>query len=158
MKKILALFALLLFILISVPILQNYVQNKTFVLPFMKGATATIKGQQFSLIVAKSPDQQAKGLSDRKSLDQNTGMLFIFGKPDYHFFWTKNMQFSVDIIYIQNNKIVSLFKDVKPPASPEENPPVIKPEKPADKVLEINGGLSDTYNFQVGDEVKFEGL
>lgn len=158
MKKILALFALLLFILISVPILQNYVQNKTFVLPFMKSATATIKGQKFTLLTAKSGDERVKGLSERESLDKNMGMIFVFDKPDYYFFGMKNMKFPVDIIYINNNKIVSLFRNVRPPATPEENPAVVKPEQPANKVLEINGGLSDTYNIQVGDEVKIEGI
>src|SRR6266498_5049749 len=95
----------------------------------------TIKNQTFLVDVAKSPSELEKGLSKRKSLPKNQGMLFIFDHPDDYAFWMKQMEFPLDIIFIKNDKIVSVAENVKPPASENENLPTYHPTKPSDKVL-----------------------
>ena len=63
------------------------------------------------------------------------------------------MRFPLDIIFIRQNTIVAIFENLPYPKSKEETLPVYKPEKPADSVLEINGGLSKKYGFKAGDHV-----
>lgn len=154
MKIVLGLFGLLFVLIFAIMFFQN---NPSF-RPFSQTPQATIKNQTFSLLLAKDPKTTQVGLSEKTSLPQNQGMLFIFERPDRYAFWMKNMKFPLDIIYINNNKIVTIIEDAQPPKNPEENPPIFTPDESADKVLEINAGLSKKFGFEKGDEVKFQNL
>jgi uncharacterized membrane protein (UPF0127 family) len=79
-------------------------------------------------------------------------MLFVFEQPDYYSFWMKDMKFPIDIIFINKNKIVDIFQDVPVPKNNNNLPTYTTGEK-ADKVLEINAGLSNTYKIKIGDNV-----
>lgn len=116
-------------------------------------AKVTIDKQEFSVEVAQTPKTQQQGLSDRKNLPEDQGMLFIFEKPGIYPFWMRRMDFPLDMIYINQNKIVQIFKNLPAPSSPTSNLPIYRSESPADKVLEINAGLSDKYGFKKGDTV-----
>lgn len=117
--------------------------------------SATINGHTFSVEIAKDDKTRERGLSDKPSLPQDWGMLFLFDKPSTYSFWMKEMHFPIDIIYINNDIIVHVFKNVPPPTSSKEELPVYTPDAPADKVLEINAGLSEKYGIKKGDKVKF---
>lgn len=158
MKKILILFVILIAVAIGGTFAQKYVKNNPSTLPFTKQSKAIIKNQSFNLLLAKSGKEKEIGLSEKKSLDENSGMLFTFDKPGYYSFWMKNMKFPIDIIFIKDNKIVTIHENVKPPKTPNESVPIFKPEAESDKVLEINAGLSQKYGFKNGDEIKFEGI
>lgn len=113
-----------------------------------------INGKYFSVDVAKTDLQKEKGLSVYSKLAQDKGMIFPYEKSDYYTFWMKDMKFPIDIIYIDNGKIVDIFRDVPQPKSVNESLKVYKPRSVADLVLEINAGLSDIYGFKLGDLVK----
>ena len=134
--------------------------TKTGKLPFLnveKTPTATINNHTFKLLVAKTAQEKEIGLSKRKSLDKNSGMLFTFDQPDYYSFWAKDMQFPIDILFINNDKIVTIYKDIKPQKD-QDSLPILKPKEVSDIVLEINAGLSEKYKFSEGDLVKVENL
>lgn len=156
MKKVLLIFALLLVIVAGVVIAQNYLKTKTFFL-LKKSPTVTINGHNLAVTVADSREEQEIGLSETKSLPQNQGMIFLFEKPDYYAFWMKNMKLSIDIIYINNDKIVTIQNNAHPPKE-EESPIVYTPTEPSDKVLEVQAGLAQKYDFKKGDMVKYENL
>ncbi len=156
MKKIIALLILLFLISLVVAIFQK--NPSIFKLNFTKTASATINKQTFSILVAKTSKEKQIGLSEKKSLPQNEGMLFPFEKPEFYSFWMKNMKFPIDIIFINKNHIVTVYQNVQPPKSKDENLIIYKPEEPVNTVLEINAGLSKKYNIKKGDEVKTENL
>lgn len=117
---------------------------------------AVIDGHSFSLLIAQTDQEHETGLSGKDRLPQNQGMLFLFKQPASQTFWMKGMKFPLDIIYIDtNNKIVSIFKNLENPTPFDPTIRTVTPTQPANKVLEINAGLSDKYSFKVGDEVKF---
>jgi uncharacterized protein len=116
---------------------------------------ATIGEHTFLVSVARTPEELQKGLSDRNSLPQDQGMLFIFEQAGDQSFWMKDMNFPIDIIFINNDRIVSISKNAQPVEN-NVNLPLYSSSQPADKVLEINAGLSDEYGFKVGDQVKIE--
>lgn len=97
-----------------------------------------------------SPERLQKGLSNRKTLCQNCAMLFEFPKAGRRSFWMKDMNFPLDIIWIENKKIVHIEKNV-----PENFSKSICPETPADQVLEINAGLVDKLNIEAGEQITF---
>lgn len=156
MKTIVILFVILIIIVIAGAVGQNYLKTNSF--PFGKTPKAVVNNNTFNLLLAKSDKETQIGLSEKKSLDENTGMLFVFSKPGYYSFWMKNMKFPIDIIYIKNNKIVTIHENVQPPRSVEESLQIYKPEEPADKVLEINAGLSKKHNIKKGNDIRIEGI
>lgn len=117
---------------------------------------ATINGHTFALEVAQSEKEKELGLSNRDSLPQDRGMLFVFEQPSYATFWMKDMRFPIDIIFINQDRIVSIIENAPIPASKRAGLPLYRPENPSDKALEINAGLSKKYNFKKGDKVKIE--
>jgi len=136
-----------------------YLLSRFFMNNFLlsnKTPTAIIDNHQFQLLITITTLDKEVGLSKYKSIPLNQGMIFSFGAADYYPFWMKNMTFAIDIIYLKNNKIVSIFQNVKPPGSSSESPPIYRPSQPADTVLEINAGLSKKYNFKNGDQIKYE--
>lgn len=107
----------------------------------------------FKTEIAKTQAQKERGLAKYNNIDNNFTMIFPFEKIGIYTFWMKDMRFSIDIIYIRNNKIVQIFKNVPSPHSSRENLPLYKPSVASDTVMEINAGLSNKYNFKNGDKV-----
>jgi len=154
MKKVLFIFALFLVLAFGMVFAQNYLKTKSFSL-FKKTPTITINDRSFQISVADSQKEREIGLSETKSLPENQGMIFLFEKPGYYSFWMKNMKIPIDIIYINNDQIVTIHNNLQPPKE-QESSIVYIPEEPSDKVLEIKAGLSRAYNFKKGDKVKYE--
>jgi uncharacterized membrane protein (UPF0127 family) len=81
-------------------------------------------------------------------------MLFIFPDEDFRSFYMKNTKIPLDIIYIDEAKsIVSIQKNAKP-----FNETSLPSDVPAKYVLEVNGGLSDEWQLEVGDRIDYKEL
>ena len=90
----------------------------------------------------------------RSSMENNRGMLFIFEDERPRYFYMKNTQFALDIIYVNGNgEVVSIQKDAQP-----LNQTSLPSEGPAQYVLEVNAGLSDLWNLEKGDIMDFTRL
>lgn len=98
------------------------------------------------------PEEQTLGLSGRKELKENEGMLFIFQKPTKSYFWMKDMNFPIDIIWINTSREMISFKKN---ASPDLFPEVYGPPKDSVYVLEVNAGFVEKNNLKEGDKVTF---
>ncbi|MDE2001180.1 MAG: DUF192 domain-containing protein [Patescibacteria group bacterium] len=112
----------------------------------------SVNGHVFSVEIADTMIAQARGLSGRASLADDAGMLFLFSSPANRGFWMRGMNFPLDIIWINGTTIIGI-SDNLPPAS-IMNPRVYYPPEPADKVLEINAGLSAKLGIAVGDTIQ----
>lgn len=145
MKKLLFILIPILILLILGTFFYNLYQ--------FSRPTAQIRDHKFYLLTAKSDKDKQVGLSKYKKLEDNKGMIFVFEKPGLYPFWMKDMKFPIDIIYINQNKIVTIYKNI-----PKDNLTIYSPTQSADKVLEINANLSDKYNFAVSDSVAFKNL
>jgi uncharacterized membrane protein (UPF0127 family) len=148
LNKIIIGFIIIL-ILFSAYIL--FVFNKSAAAPKSK---VTIDSHTYSVELATTPAQQQQGLSGRASLQQNQGMLFIFPSANRYPFWMKDMKFPLDMIFINNDKIVAIFNNVPVPKGTNPNLPTYTPSVPANQILEINAGQAKKYGFKDGDIVK----
>lgn len=120
-----------------------------------KKATATFGSQKVILDVADTEKSREIGLSGRASLAENTGMVFLFDQPSTPTFWMKGMKFPIDIIFLNNKKIVTIYKNVKPPKTTTEIPTsYYTPTSPSDTVIELKAGASDKYKLKTGDSIK----
>ena len=108
--------------------------------------------QTLDIEIADDDYSTETGLMYRTKLETNQGMLFIFPDVQMRSFYMKNTKIPLDIIYIDKDKtIVSFQKNAKPMDETS-----LPSEAPAKYVLEINGGLSDEWQLEVGDKVSYE--
>ena len=121
-------------------------------------ATVTILNQTFTVSIARTEEEKQIGLFEETTLAQTYGMLFVYETPGDYGFWMKNMKIPIDIIFIRQGRIVTIYQNVAPSASTNETQLIYKPEEPADMVLEIQSGLSQKYGFQKGDTLEIKGL
>ena len=113
----------------------------------------TIEGVVFEVELAATPQERAKGLSGRKELCDQCGMLFIFDKKDYHSFWMKNTLIPLDIIWLDEDwQVVDFIAWAQPQGARKiADLPVYRPKKMAQLVLEVPGGTTKRIqNFKVG--------
>jgi len=145
-----AIFILFLLGMIILPLISGWSFHASDPAPKI-----IVGNQTFKLLLANSPLEKKTGLSYKASLPLDYGMLFRFQKPDYYSFWMKDMKFPIDIIFIRDGKIVTIYKNAEPPLHGTQNLAKFSPTEPADTVLEINAGLSEKYNFCHGTKVSF---
>ncbi len=116
----------------------------------------SLNNKEINLEIAKTPAAQYQGLSDRVSLCQQCGMLFIFATPEPKIFVMRRMQFPLDIVWIYQNTVVGISKNL-PPEHSEPYTPYQSPEK-VNWVLELNAGAADFYNLEIGKKINFNSL
>lgn len=151
MSKVLFIFLIPLIVLG----LMFLVFTKKFTLQVAPGIkTIYLKNQPIRVEIADTEALRAKGLSGRKSLAQDEGMLFIFQSPSRYTFWMKDMHFPLDFIWINKDTVVDITENVSPPVDFGSSAlPRYKPLEPVDKVLEVNAGIVESSNIQIGDKV-----
>ena len=143
-RKIVWSFAFLIVFFIFLFFLINNKDEKN--IKFVK-----IAGENVRVELALNKETQERGLSGRKKLGENEGMLFVFDHPAQYPFWMKDMNFPIDIIWIdENSKVVYIKKD----AQPKSYPAVFSPDRDSKYVLEVVAGFSDKYNIKIGDKVE----
>jgi uncharacterized protein len=101
--------------------------------------------------VATTEKALYQGLSDRDVLKSNHGLLLVFDKEDYHSIVMRDMNFSIDVIWIDKNLEIVDIKTIFKPT--DKN--IAKPSQPALYVLEVNAGLTGIHDIKIGDKVQF---
>ena len=111
-----------------------------------------VNGRVLTVELADEPHEQSQGLSNRESLGQEQGMLFVFQQPLVPSFWMKDMRFALDMLWLDaSGTIIAITKNISPTTFPE----TFQPPSPILYVLEVNSGWSDLNNIKVGDIVSF---
>jgi len=119
-------------------------------LAVLSSETDSIKAN-FDIEIAETEYETQTGLMYRKSMKEDRGMLFIQPTESLQYFYMKNTEIPLDIIYINSGmKIVSFQKNAEP-----FNENTLPSNAPAKYVFEINAGLSDQLGLQVGDSISF---
>lgn len=112
-----------------------------------------IDNLEIKVEVAETNEERAKGLSNRTQLDNKSGMVFVFPKDSKPVFWMKDTKIPLDIIWINDNKIIDIEKNVQPELGVTDNKLRRYPApSEIDYVLEVNGGFSDN-NIKVGETI-----
>jgi len=109
-------------------------------------ATTTVTSGEVSIVaeVADTDELRIKGLSDRRSIGEKEGMLFVFPKPDFYGFWMKDMRFSIDIIGLDAKKRAIWLQEY---ITPWSYPEVFTPPRPVRYVLEVKSGTIKGLNI-----------
>jgi uncharacterized protein len=88
-----------------------------------------------------------QGLSGKTSLAENEGMLFVFPTPGPYGFWMKDMNFPLDIVWINEEKqVIGIERNLSPGTYPQ----TFYPLSAVKYVLELTAGFSDAHGIKVG--------
>ncbi len=106
----------------------------------------TPRGVQIKAEIADTPLQYVQGLMFREGLCENCGMLFILPAPTIPSFWMKNMNFPIDIIFLDEGmRVVHVFENVPPCES--EPCPRYSPRNVSSYVLELPASSAKKYGL-----------
>tara|TARA_B100001250_G_C19366838_1_gene600120 strand:- start:113 stop:580 length:468 start_codon:yes stop_codon:yes gene_type:complete len=122
---------------------------------YANAIVTTSSGIQIQVEIADTISKRNLGLGKRSFLKKNWGMLFVFDKLKAHHFWMKDMNFPLDIIWLNNNRIVHIIENANPSNS-GVNLPILKPLEPANFVLEIAAGQANKLKLKKGDFLNYK--
>lgn len=123
--------------------IQNYIHGGKFLV---------IGDAKLKILLSKTEEERIAGLSGKEKLKEDTGMLFIFPENGNHGIWMKDMNFDIDIIWLDSTfQVVDFVEN----ASPKTYPTVFKPKKIAKYVLEVNSGFIENYGIKISDQATF---
>lgn len=114
-------------------------------------------GEPFKKIdieIAETDNRRARGLMDRSQMDEDKGMLFIFGDDEIrrHTFYMKNTRIPLDIMYFSKDSVlINIARNAQPGADSEMYGGSVAAAASDSKfVVEINGGLADQWGLKEG--------
>lgn len=111
----------------------------------------SIREHTFDVVISKTEAEFTQGLSSTHQIDENEGMLFIFPTPGKYNFWMKDMNYPIDMLWInKNNKIIFIQKNATPESYPNSFGPT---DDQTLMVLEITAGLSDKLGITDTDSI-----
>ena len=125
-----------------------------------QAATATIPltirddgvTHRFQVEVARTEQEQDKGLMYRTSLPADAGMLFPFEKPRFASFWMKNTLIPLDMLFVRADGSIDRIAENTIPESLE---PVVSGGEVA-AVLELAGGTAARLGIDEDAQVRWQ--
>jgi len=108
----------------------------------------------FKIEIPKTQEEMIQGLMFREYLPENEGMLFIFGFSERHSFWMKNTLMPLDMIWLDEELKVVYIQTAVP--CTEEPCTIYAPNTSALYTLEINAGLSQQRNINIGNQAELK--
>lgn len=103
--------------------------------------------------VADTPGERYTGLSDHDSLEPDEGMLFVHGSEDERTYVMRDMDFGIDIIFIDADREITTIHSAPEPG-PDEDGEEQEYAGDARWVLEVPIGYADENGIEPGDEVE----
>ena len=119
----------------------------------------TIGAFTWPVELALTGAEQAQGLSGRAELAAGSGMLFVWNQESRRSFWMPDMNFPLDLVWLNGDCAVVQITADAPPQAPGQSRADL-PRYTVDGVqyvLEINAGEAARHGINVGDRAKFQG-
>ena len=114
---------------------------------------------ELTLETAVTEQEQREGLMNRESLDNSSGMIFIYDEADERSFWMKNTSIPLDMIFLTAERSIRSIKKADPePNVSDVNLKSYTSEGPAKYVIETNQNFSEEQGITEGLKVLLEPL
>ena len=99
--------------------------------------------------IADEPGERTAGLSNRPSLDEDAGMLFVYEDDTNTSFWMKDTTIPLSIAFVTAGGVVLDIQDMEPLSEEPHRSP-----EPYRYAIEANQGWFDDNDVRVGDLVQ----
>jgi uncharacterized membrane protein (UPF0127 family) len=108
-----------------------------------------LDGHSYHMTTMRTEAELQKGLSGTKSLPAGEAMLFVFPRDDQWGMWMKDMNYPIDMVWLNSSKqVVYTVKNAQPSSYPKT---IYKPTVPARYVIELPSGTIDMTGIKNGD-------
>jgi uncharacterized membrane protein (UPF0127 family) len=115
---------------------------------------ATKRGvRHFAVEMARTENEQARGLMFRTVVPKGTGMLFPMSPPRPAGFWMKNTLIPLDMVFIRADGTIARIAANTVPQSLD----VVDSGEPVVAVLELAGGAAAAQGIAANDRVRWPG-
>jgi len=115
-------------------------------------AVANFPNGRLHLMVSRTPELLARGLSGVHSLPSNTGMLFVMPAAGPAYFWMRNTHIPLDIAFLDENMSILSVQTMEPETGSARH------DGPVKYAIEARAGWFDEHGVKVGDAVQVDGL
>lgn len=110
----------------------------------------TFGNQSMYASIAQTGADRTRGLSGTPSLPSDIAKVFIFDSSSKYGFWMKDMNYPIDIVWVDEaGEVVHVESNV----APETYPKSFAPSRPARVVIEVVAGGAATAGVQVGSRI-----
>jgi uncharacterized membrane protein (UPF0127 family) len=109
----------------------------------------TLGDQSLEASIADTDSERERGLSDTPYLPTGVVKLFVFDTPGPWSFWMKDMNYPIDIIWLDENKTIIY---IEPSLTPETYPQSFTSTTPAKYVIETPAGFTESAHIIVGSK------
>lgn len=115
-----------------------------------------IGGHSFAVELALDEASRFQGLSDRPSIPDDGGMLFVFPGAQQRIFVMRRCLVPIDLVYLgPNGRIVRMHHMEVEPAETWHTPARQYPSCwPAQFAVELKGGTIDRLGLKIGDRIE----
>lgn len=108
----------------------------------------------FTLRVARTEQELNRGLSGTTNLPADQALLFVFARSETWGIWMKDMNYPIDIVWLDEDKtVVSTKKNAQPSSYPDE---IFRPSERAKYVIELKAGTVDDKRITIGEQAVFD--
>lgn len=106
---------------------------------------------RFHVELAETALQRMQGLQGRRTLDAQSGMLFVFDVQSVVSMWMKDTYIPLDMLFLDaGGSIVAVARDTRPMSLQPLRAPA-----PVKAVLELNAGTVERLGIEVGHRVLY---
>jgi uncharacterized membrane protein (UPF0127 family) len=147
----------LLFLLLPALVALTACQRQT-IHDFYSRQVTLPDGRKVTCEVMAQPADRARGMMYRDKLAEDRGMLFIHDKPGKYTYWMANVNFPLDIIWMDmSRRVVEIAADVKPCKADTlvKDCPQNGGTQDSFYVLEVNAGVAAKSGVKVGAILDF---
>lgn len=119
-------------------------------------AFATPEGEQLASItaaLAETREEWTLGLSDTESLPEDWGMLFVDDSVSDRDFWMKEMDFGLDMLFVDDEKTITSISHAPEPEGDGKDDTY---DGRGQYVLEVNYRWTERNGVSEGDVLEFE--
>ncbi|MGO8065910.1 DUF192 domain-containing protein [Rhizobium leguminosarum] len=111
--------------------------------------TAAGKMLHFTVEIASTPDQRARGLMFRKTMADDAGMIFDFDQPRRVTMWMENTILPLDMLFADDTGTIRHIKEKAVPYSRD----IIDSMVAVKYVVELNAGIVVKLGIKPGDRI-----
>lgn len=147
--RVVVIFLIVLLLFVSCAVLKTPKKTEEKSLACFK------HGVCLELMISETEEELETGLSNYTTLEENTAMLFNFPKAGMVKVWTKDMNFPIDIIWLNGGgRVVHIEERVEPCTLPRCD--IFEPVVNTKHLLELKAGFVRELSIHEGDKIQLK--
>jgi uncharacterized membrane protein (UPF0127 family) len=119
--------------------------------------TIMLADTQLRVYLADTSSERSIGLGDTASLAADEGMLFIWPQASKQYFWMKDVDYPLDIVWLKNQTVIGT-DTMQPEAAttPLSDYRYYPSPDPVNQVLELPAGTVQNIGLKIGDKLTLQ--